>query len=106
MGDRGRQIVSEWFNKCANVILQSRVAGTDADDHAPNERQNRWVRRRPFRRLGARHNIHWLRSFILFVASPAACPSKRGASCSSSDATTRGPAAPDGGVGGARGLVG
>lgn len=43
MGDRTQQIISEWFAKCANVILQSRVV-VDANERAPKERQNRWVR--------------------------------------------------------------
>ena len=43
MGDRAQQIVSEWFVKCANVVIQSRLAA-GATERAPRERQNRWVR--------------------------------------------------------------
>ena len=48
MGDRAQQIVSEWFVKCANVVIQSRLAA-GATERAPRERQNRWVRPRPLR---------------------------------------------------------
>jgi hypothetical protein len=41
MGDRTQQIISEWFAKCANVILQSRVVGDATEQGTPN----RWVRR-------------------------------------------------------------
>ena len=40
MADRAAQIVSEWFVKCANVVLQSRIVFD-----ATEGKQNRWVRR-------------------------------------------------------------
>ena len=40
MANRAAQIVSEWFVKCANVVLQSRIVL--ASDEG---KQNRWVRR-------------------------------------------------------------
>ena len=46
--DRATHITREWFAKCANVILCSRLA--DDDPHAaqtPTRARDRWVRPRP-----------------------------------------------------------
>ena len=46
MGDRARQIVAEWFVKCADVVIDARVAD-DPTERADATRQNRWVRLPP-----------------------------------------------------------
>ena len=51
MADRAAQIVSEWFVKCANVVLQSRIV-LDATEG----KQNRWVR--PTRPAQRHHPVH------------------------------------------------
>lgn len=50
MADRAAQIVSEWFVKCANVVVQSRIVL--ASDEG---KQNRWVRRAVPRAPATRH---------------------------------------------------
>ena len=50
MADRAAQIVSEWFVKCANVVVQSRIVL--ASDEG---KQNRWVRRAVPRAPAPRH---------------------------------------------------
>lgn len=43
MGDRASQITSEWFAKCATVVVQARVV-TSCSEKGAKRRTNPWVR--------------------------------------------------------------
>jgi hypothetical protein len=46
MGDRAAQIRTEWFVKCASVVLQARVPSPSPAAATGKAKQNRWVRPR------------------------------------------------------------
>ena len=79
MGDRTAQIISEWFAKCANVILQSRVV-VESSGLATKERQNRWVRARSLLRLQIPFHVSSLfwDAHCFFQLSPLLDPPGRG----------------------------
>ena len=61
MANRAAQIVSEWFVKCANVVLQSRIV-LDATEG----KQNRWVR--PTRPAQRHRPVHATIFFFRFAS--------------------------------------